>query len=339
MSEGRQVDTEFAPVGSLSEDEVRSVLIAATAAPSLHNSQPWLFRCTANDIELRADFGRELPATDPDHREVLLACGAALLNLRLAIRVLGVAADVRILPDLRHPDLMAVVRPESPSRPTSTDLELAAAIFQRHTNRRPFLDEPVPDGLSNQLRQAARIEQAWMATIRPAQQPKLRELLTQAHRLQRESEAFVAEWAAWTGRPDDAVDGVPVASSGPRPEQQDVWVMRDFTAGTGHSRLPGKDFESDPMIAVIGSFSDLPLSQLQAGQAMQRVLLAATAQGLSASFLSQVVEVPETRTQLRELIGGGVWPQTVLRLGYGSPATPSPRRAIADVVAVDQTVA
>ena len=55
---------------------------------------------------------------------------------------------------------------------------------------------------------------------------------------------------------------------------------------------------------------------------MQRVLLVATAAGLSASFLSQVVEVPATRKQLRELIVGGLWPQTVLRLGYGSPMQP-----------------
>jgi len=59
---------------------------------------------------------------------------------------------------------------------------------------------------------------------------------------------------------------------------------------------------------------------------MQRVLLVAAIAGLSASFLSQLVEVPATRKQLRELIGGGLWPQTVLRLGYRSPVPPTPRR-------------
>jgi hypothetical protein len=58
----------FGPVGSLTEEEVAQVLVAATAAPSLHNSQPWRFRCIDSTIELRADLGRELPATDPDHR-------------------------------------------------------------------------------------------------------------------------------------------------------------------------------------------------------------------------------------------------------------------------------
>jgi hypothetical protein len=57
---------------------------------------------------------------------------------------------------------------------------------------------------------------------------------------------------------------------------------------------------------VIDSFHDLPLAHLQAGQAMQRVLLAATIAGLSASLLSQVVAVCATHKQLRELIGGGL---------------------------------
>jgi hypothetical protein len=44
----------------------------------------------------------------------------------------------------------------------------------------------------------------------------------------------------------------------------------------------------------------------------------------SASLLSQVVAVPTARTQLRDLISGGLWPQTVLRPGYRPP--PPPRR-------------
>jgi hypothetical protein len=65
---------------------------------------------------------------------------------------------------------------------------------------------------------------------------------------------------------------------------------------------------------------------------MQRVLLTATAAGLATSFLSQVVEVAATRLALRDLIGGGLWPQAVLRIGYGSPVPPTPRRDVDDVV-------
>lgn len=326
------MSADIIPVGNLTEDDIREVLDAAAAAPSLHNSQPWRFVCTAPTIELHLDPTRALPAADPDRREMLLACGAALLNLRLALRARGAHAVVSLVPDPGRPDLLARVRPGGRHPVSPRDRELAQAIRLRRTNRRPFLPTPVPPTTVPALRAAARAELAWLATLAPAQLPLLRAQLAAAHRIQRADAAFRAEWELWTGRADDSADGVPTRSSGPLPEPQDEWVLRDFSGGHGRQRLPGKDFEPDPLIVVVGSVHDRPVARLQAGQAMQRVLLTATTLGLSASFLSQVVEVPTTRRQLRELIGGGLWPQTVLRLGYGSPVPPTPRRDLSEVV-------
>jgi nitroreductase len=319
-------------VGTLTSDQVRAVLSAATTAPSLHNSQPWRFRCTPSAIELYADDTQLLPVADPDRRELRIGCGAALLNLRVAITGLGVHPVIRLLPDPHRPDLLATVRPQGRRPVTPEDLTLLAAMPRRRTNRKPFTSVPVPPRAINNLRRAAKAEQAWLARVAPAQLPLLRSMVRQAHTVQQKDPAFRAEWAAWTGRQQGEVTGVPARSSGPRPEPQDEWVLRDFSATTAHSRLPGKDFEPNPLIVAIGSFHDLPLAQLQAGQAMQRVLLAATAEGLSASFLSQVVEVPTVRRQLRGLVGGGLWPQVVLRLGYGSVTPLTPRRPLSEVV-------
>lgn len=322
------------PVGGLSAEQVRQALQAATRAPSLHNVQPWRFRCTPSSIELHADLARELPAADPDNRELYLACGAALLNLRLTIRGFGLYPDVRLFPEHRRPELLATVRPGGRNMPTPVERRLIAAIPRRRTNRRPFVDEEFTGPERDALRRAAEAERSWLALLVPEQLPKLRQLVQQAHFLQREDPAFVAEWERWTGRPFGESDGVPLSSGGPVPEAHDEWTLRDFTAGQGQGRVKGKDFESEPLIAVIGSFHDLPMARVLAGQAMQRVLLTATDHGLSASFLSQVVEVPETRRKLRTLIGGGLWPQAVLRLGRGSPVPETPRRLLEEVVEV-----
>ena len=74
----------------LDPDEVAAVLEAAALAPSVHNSQPWRFRVLPDRIELHADLSRRLPATDPDDKELRLACGAALANLRIALEALGI---------------------------------------------------------------------------------------------------------------------------------------------------------------------------------------------------------------------------------------------------------
>lgn len=330
------MDSRIVPVGSLGTSEVRTVLTAATAAPSLHNSQPWRFQCTPAAIQLYADRDRALPAADPDQRELLLACGAALFNLRISIRALGVHPAVTVLPDADDPDLLATIRPHCRRPSTPTERELAAAIPRRHTNRHPFAAVEVPTPVRHQLRRAAELERAWLATVHEHQLPAMRELVHRAHAIQTQDSAFLSEWRLWTGRGPDTADGVTVCSSGPLPELQDEWVLRDFSGGQAIPRAAGKDFEPSPLIAVVGSFHDLPAARIQAGQAMQRVLLRATASGLSASFLSQVVEVPQTRRELRALIGGGLWPQAALRLGYGSPVAASPRRQLDEVVMGEQ---
>ena len=105
--------------------------------------------------------------------------------------------------------------------------------------------------------------------------------------------------------------------------------MRDFGGGP---RAPGRDFESDPLVAVLGTAGDTTLDQLAAGQALQRVLLTATEHRLAASMLSQPIEVPAARERLRKGLGRLGVPQMVLRIGYGRPGFPTPRRPVADVI-------
>jgi hypothetical protein len=65
---------------------------------------------------------------------------------------------------------------------------------------------------------------------------------------------------------------------------------------------------------------------------MQRVLLTATVDGLAVSFLSQLVEVPDVREELRRLVGAAHPPVAVLRIGRGWPTTRTPRRPLADLI-------
>ena len=85
----------------------------------------------------------------------------------------------------------------------------------------------------------------------------------------------------------------------------------------------------DPFIEGCGRLS----SDVAGAGPLQRVLLTATAAGLATSFLSQVVEVPQTREELRRLIGGTRPPQAVLRIGHGWPVAATPRRKSADLLA------
>src|SRR5258708_33440700 len=69
-------------------DAIDGLLAPAARAPSIFNTQPWLFGVTTYTIELYADPSGKL-RTDLTGRQMLISCGAALFGLRLAVRALG----------------------------------------------------------------------------------------------------------------------------------------------------------------------------------------------------------------------------------------------------------
>jgi hypothetical protein len=304
---------------------------AATRAPSLHNTQPWRFRRHDNSIDLLADPTRRLPVADPTGWAMRIACGAALFNLRTALAANSLTHTVRLRPDPADPNLLARVHIGPPHRPTPLDERLYAAIPLRHSNRTPFHPEPVPADVRARLVEAARAEGAWLELlIGPAPVGALAEIAHAANRVLNREPAYRAELAAWT-RPNgmSAADGVPADAGGPSPEPADLLPHRPFSATP---RAPGRDYEPEPLVAVLGTAADLPGDQIHAGQALQAVLLTATDARLAASMLSQPIEVPSAREQLRLALGRYGTPQMVLRLGYGQPGWPTPRRRIADVI-------
>ena len=263
----------------LTAQQVEGLLVAAGRAPSLHNSQPWQFVVTPRAIELHADPARTLSIADPDGREQRLACGAALFNLRLALHGHGIRPTVTLLPDRDRPELLAVIRHGGAKEPTPEQTRLLRAVALWRTNRRPFSAEAVGSPEQHALRRAALDEGAWLHVVHDREQrAALHTLMLRAHHLQTANPAFRDELAAWTPEPTEQRDGVSAEAGGPTPEPYDTWVMRDFTGATGRPRVPGKHFEEEPLIAVLTSHLSGTTAEVQVGQALQRVLLTATAQ-------------------------------------------------------------
>ena len=71
---------------------IRTVLTLASRAPSVHNTQPWRWLVGSQSLHLYADTSRQLPNTDPDGRDLISSCGAALNHCVVALAALGVKA-------------------------------------------------------------------------------------------------------------------------------------------------------------------------------------------------------------------------------------------------------
>jgi nitroreductase len=310
--------------------DLRRAAAAAVRAPSLYNSQPWRFRLRDGAVEVLADPARQLAVADSTGWAVRIACGAATCNARLALTAAGTPAQVLLRPDRAQPELLARLTPGPRRPPTYTESELASAIPRRHSNRQPFWPDPVPPEARQRLVDAARAEAARLdLLVGMTALSGFAEIARGADRVLRRDLGYQAEMSTWT-HADAAPDGVAVPAGAPVSEPQDLLPQRAFS---DRRRAPGRDFEPEPLVAILGTAGDRPLDQLVAGQALQRVLLTVTAAGLACSMISQPIEVPAARDQLRRSLGRSGMPQMALRIGYGRPGRPARRRAVEDVLA------
>ncbi|GIE54164.1 NAD(P)H nitroreductase [Amorphoplanes nipponensis] len=306
---------------------------AATTAPSLHNSQPWRFRITPFEVDVYADPRRRLDVLDPTGRELLISVGAAVFTLRLAIRGAGYLSDLKLFPDATEPDLVARVSVRRPMAPTPAAEALIAAIPHRHTNRWPFARSVVPADAVERLADAARREGAVLTVANPVSRNAILGLSQEADRALRAKGRYRAELARWTSPHAGRRDGVPVTAIGPW-DALEMLPIRDFGLLQPQLDRPAAQFEPYPTIMVLSTDGDTRRHWVNAGQALQRVLLTATWLNLATTPISQPVEVPGIRRLLSDG-GAGKWAQIVLRVGYGRPATGTPRRPLAEVLVPD----
>ncbi|MFI1717034.1 Acg family FMN-binding oxidoreductase [Streptomyces litmocidini] len=319
---------------------VTSLVEDAVTAPSMHNAQPWKFvhRTGSGVIELHGDPSRAMPREDPDHRALHLGCGAALFGLRVAAVHRDLRPVVRLLPRPDDPWHLADVSLDGPD---DSDGELGAlhdALSRRHTSRFPFTEERIPPEVIDGLRAAAFLEGCRLVVPGAWHTDTVMGLVHTSELFEAADEAVRAEIAAWrrTGAAGEGPDteGIPAYAFGPR--QYDVTSpVRDFDAPR---QVPGRAsvrFEKRPQIALLGTVEDTPEEWLRAGQAMQRVLLQATLDGLATSLMSQPLEWPELRSEARDPGSTTGFVHMVFRLGYGPGGRATPRRPVSEVLAFD----
>ena len=328
----RTVPRLIRPDGSV-VPQVRGWLRAAVAAPSVFNTQPWLFRVTEREIEVYADASRRLEVVDPRGRELLISVGAALFNLRVAMLADGRTPSVRLFPDPADGDLVARVSPGPAVAVSETVRLLAEAIPRRHTNRRPFEATPVPAEVLAELCVAAAVEGGDLVVAEPVLREAVLGVVRTAEHLRRRDPDYYVELSDWTLGSAGREDGVPPETFGPW-SALEVIPLRDFGLVRPVPRRVGAEYESEPTIALLYSRGDGPQQWVRAGQALERTLLTASVRGLASTLMTQPIEIPRLR-DLLTISSTGAVAQVVLRFGYGPPSAPSPRRSLPSVLIND----
>lgn len=309
------------------------IVEGATRAPSVHNTQPWRWRAADRTLDLLADPRRRLAATDPEGRNMVISCGAALHHAQVVAAALGWPPVVTRHPDPARPDLLARLV-LAPGVPAPGGSELLDTVEQRCTDRRRFTSWPVPD---ERIQRLTAVAGEWgttaVALTDTSQRFRAERLVLEAADRQARRPAAVAEQRDWLDR--SAVDGVPTR----------VLTGSDVAAGAHRTRfedVPDTDLEgqevqlADGLVVLCGSDDDRA-SWLRAGEGLSAMWLAATAGGLSVVPLSQVVEDETTRASFRtQVLAGLGHPLLLTRVGWQaigrSDLVRTPRRPLAEVL-------
>lgn len=320
------------PAGGGPDEKLLFLLRFAARAPSSHNTQPWLFRIQGHEVDLIADLKRSLPMADPQNRQLIMSCGAALHHLRVATKYFGYSSRIEMFPDEDYPDLLARFSLGASCETHAEDILFFNAIPKRCTNRLPFLPDPVPTALLDVLALIAEREGAWLHFFEDEESRfQIADLVSEADQVQWPDKQFRYELARWLiPNHSPRRDGIPgyARGIGDLTSRAEPFLVRTFDMGQGRAAKDRDIAIHSPVLAVLGTEGDYRIDWLRAGQALSAILLRAQVEDVSASFLNQAIEVPSTRARLEALTETKGAPQILLRLGFGQEIKPTPRRPV-----------
>lgn len=334
-----EIDPKDFPGDGSPADQARFAVRYAILAPSSHNTQPWRF-AVLDELLLSADRSRHLPAIDPFDRELIISCGAALMNLRVVFGHFAVPVEIETFPQSSDPDLVTRIQFHGPGRqPSELDElgDLIGAIPLRATNRQAFAEAAPPSDLVERIRAAAAAEGAVASFASSMDERRgIAGLIAEADRRQFGDRAFRHELARWI-QPSRRDDGMPAWSQGIEVLADAATpivalAIRTFDIGNGVAASHQQLAQGSPLLVALSTAMDDNEAWLATGQALQRVLLTVAQAGYAASYLNQPIEVPELRGRLAAMMGTAGSPQLLLRVGRGPVVPHSPRRPLADVL-------
>ncbi|MDC0669595.1 hypothetical protein [Nannocystis radixulma] len=285
---------------------IELALHTALTAPSPGNAQPWRWFAGGELIELYRDPARACSRCDPAGQATVLACGAALGALRVALRALGLDEQTALLPG-GHPDLLARVAVGGRASPLPEEQWLYQAAPKRRTYRGVMAHGPLSRALSRRL-----------GTMVDGTGAELHVVEDMARK-----QAIGAAVEA-------AIAGELPAAAAARVAAGEPGVS--FEAPDGAQARGPAIADGAPAFVVVSTADDEPAEWLRAGQALMRVLLRARVDHAWGSFLHLPLTDAAGRKRLANLVGGTGHAQALVRLGGGADSPPTPRRPLSEVL-------
>jgi hypothetical protein len=317
------------PANGSAIEQIKFLLRYAILAPSSHNTQPWLFKIPKeNTIEIYADDSRWLRIADADKREMHVSVGCALENLLIAAARFGFATETNYFPNGENETLVAAVEfRKSEKANDKRHASLFEFLTTRATFHGVFPEREIPE---NVLREIESYCDESGVNLYLTGDEKIRarvdDLIARSDAMQFADAEFRKELSYWIGQ----------GAFG------NSWLMSQIGSlavaylnlGNSTAKNDRKILHSAPVLGLITSAKNDRVSQIKAGQIFERIYLVARKHNLGVRPMSQIVQIPEHKEELKKLLpNAGEFPQQPFLLGWAeSSENHTPRRSLEEIL-------
>lgn len=285
----------------LPEEVIRFIIRAGIQAPSGDNAQPWKFSFNDNTIFLYLDKEADNSFFNINQIASIISCGAVLENMRIAASAFDLKAKINHLPSGVEDDLMASIKlfyNESSRDP------LFASIWKRNTNRTFYEKKPITSLVLHDLKKSisdisgAKID----FVVEKDKLKKLAKIIYKTDRIRTENRSlheYFGKMIRYTHEESiEKRDGLPLKNleagfagelflKATRP-----WFFMNLMNKAGIGRMVAfhsfKSIINSSAAALLAVDGMTPKDFLKGGQALERIWLNITRQGLSMQPMTAI---------------------------------------------------
>lgn len=317
--------------------ELEKLISYGIKAPSGHNTQPWLFSTTGDEIHIHPDFTRTLPVVDDDNHALYISLGCATENIVIAASRAGLRADVNIT---ESDEGISYIRISlSPDASIEGD-ELFDYISLRQSTRNKYIPKQVPAGDLDALKKSFEFDGIDMLALTdPNEIDTLEPLIIEGSNSQFRNNRFVEELVSWfrfsKSEAKGKSDGLWTQCMGlpNMPRFIGNIVMKYFVSAKSEAKRWKKLIDATAGFGLfIANKHDIP-HWVMLGRAFQRFGLTATKLGISHAHVNMPCEETDVREELiSQLYLESGYPLLLIRFGYSEQMPYSVRRNVKEVL-------
>lgn len=315
--------------------KILTVLEYAVLAPSTHNTQPWKFEISDSRCKVFIDNSRQLPAADPQKRNMYISLGAMLKNIELAATAFGVFKGLKIS-DKTGTQVAEVIFKnlgKKGSQEAVSPSPYLDAIRTRTNYRGPFSPVKISEKDKNQFITGNSTTKVFLVENRKTIE-KLGSLTAEGLKIAYSRSEFRKEISKWiksnTSTQKKGIPGyslrMPLFTSHVIPR-----LIRYKDIGPKLAKLNYQSFVSASAVAILASEQDDEVAWINAGQTAQEIFLNMELVGLACSIFVAAIETKGLRPKINEItdINPKLYPQFLFCIGKpGLPKVYSPRESV-----------